>query len=520
LRSSSYVTRSSLIVALVVLTLWIAIAIVLQRTRDDTLAAAAAMALHASRVIAEYEASSLRAIDLSLRQLRADWQRDPKALDQSVAAHEAYLEREGLVQVAIVGADGWTRYSRLPLEKPLNFTDRDYFQEQKASGRDEMRISAPIMGRITKRWAIQISRPIYDAKGDFDGLIVAAMPPPALESMYREFRLGEDDLISLVRSDGVLLARTRDLDRAANVSLAGIPGLAPESPADGTYQTHDSRIDRLERLIAWRKVRGYPLTVYVVRSMDEVLAPYYRQRALLLAGGLLGSLLLLLLARVASSRRALRAELAERDRRTSEERERLMLDLHDGSIQSIYAVGMTLETARRQIDVEPRAARRTIADAVAHLNLVIQDLRSFIAGHAGRAHSQGGFMAEVQNIVSGAAAGAAPPAFALEIDAAAVQALSPEQARHVLRITREGVSNVVRHAGAGKAHISLTRAPPAGVRLEISDDGVGMAAAAERSPGLGLHHIRARGQKLGGGARVESEPGRGTRIIVEFPAFA
>jgi len=510
--------RAVLVIAFVIAGVWLTVAVVLRQAHHDALANAEAAGMHVSRVIAEYEAASLRAIDLSLRQLRADWQRTPGSLDASVAAHEQFLQQEGLVQVAIVGADGWTRYSRLPIEKPLNFTDRDYFQIQKASGRDEMYISAPVMGRVTKRWAIQITRPIYNDAGAFDGLIVAAMPPPALENMYRELRMGgPDDVIALVRSDGVLLARTRDLDRGSNVSLADIPGLAADAPPEGAYYSPAGRIDGRERIFAWRKVRGYPLTVYVGQGMEAVLAPYREQRALLLAGAGVASLLLLLLARVVTSRRALREQVREAERRRQEDRERLMLELHDGSIQSIYAVGMTLETARRQMESDPKAARRSVADAVAHLNLVIQDLRAFIAERPDGEHSQRRFMAEVRNIVSGAGSA---PSFVIDIDPAAVQALSADQAKHVLRITREGVSNVVRHAGAGRAHISLTRRPPAGVRLEISDDGVGMAASAERSPGLGLHHIRARGQKLGGGARFESEPGRGTRIIVEFPAYA
>ena len=507
-----------LAIAFVIATIWLTTAALLYKAHSDALARAEALGVHVARVVAEYEASSLRAIDLSLQQLRADWQRDPGTLDASVAAHEAYLAREGLVQVAIVGADGWTRYSRLPIAKPLDFSDRDYFQYQKASSGDEMHISAPVMGRVTKRWAIQITRPIRDAQGGFAGLIVAAMPPPALETVYRELRLGPDDVVALVRADGTILARTRDLERGTAVSLAGIPGLGERAPSEGTYRNFGGRIDGVDRLVAWRKVRGYPLTVYVGQRMESVLAPYQWQRNVMLAAAAIATLLLLLLARASASRQRLRAELGERERRIAEERERLMLELHDGSIQSIYAVGMTLEHARRQIDADPKAAGRAVADAVAHLNLVIQDLRGFIAGRRGE-HSEERFMSELQNIVSGASRGPTP-AFALDIDPAAVRTLSADQAAHVLRITREGVSNVMRHAGAAKAHISFSCLPPSGMRLEISDDGRGIAPDAGHAGGLGLHHIDARSQKLGGGARIESAPGHGTRIIVDFPAPA
>lgn len=495
-----------MLIAAAVAALWMLIVLVLHELRVDTLRAAEATGAHVVRLAAEYEGSSLRAIDLTLRQLRAEWLHGPAALDAAVTEHQALLEREGLVQVAIVDADGWTRYSRLPLEKRLNFADRDYFQLQKASSGDEMHISAPVIGRVTKRWAIQFSRPIRDGAGRFAGLIVVALPPPALETVYREMHLGADDVITLVRADGTILARTRDFDRARGISLARYPGLGAGEPSEGLF-SGAGRLDGIERLIAYRKVPGYALTVYVGQSMAAVLAGYERQRNFLVGAGIVATLLLAALARVLASRRALREQLAV-------ERERLMLELHDGSIQSIYAIGMELERARRQIGADPDAARHAVAAAVAQLNLVIQDLRSFIAGQSSAPHSEARFMAEMERIV------AAAPDIVVDIDRSVVSALNPEQAQHVLRIAREGVSNVVRHAGAAKAELRLRRTAGAGARLEITDDGAGLPEGAQRSAGLGLHHIAARGQKLGGGTRVESLPGRGTRIVVDFPVHA
>ena len=104
---------------------------------------------------------------------------------------------------------------------------------------------------------------------------------------------------------------------------------------------------------------------------------------------------------------------------------------------------------------------------------------------------------------------------AVEIDRQAVQKLSADQSSHVLRIAREAVSNIVRHAGAKAAHVSLGRHDSV-VRLEVSDDGTGLATNASSASGLGLHHISARARKLGGQARFDSSPGGGTRITVEF----
>jgi signal transduction histidine kinase len=505
------------IAALVVL-LWAAIAFVLQRTYSETITSANRAGEHMARVLSEYEASSLRAIDLTLRYLRDDWLRDPASLHRAVERHQEHLRREGLVQVAIVDADGWTRYSRLPLANPINFADRGYFQAQKASGRDEMHISEPVMGRITKQWAIQFTRPIYDRPGHFAGLIVVALPPPALELVYRDTRASGDDVVTLVRSDGAILARTRDLDRASGVSLKGMQGLAADDAPTGSFQGA-GRVDGVSRLVAYSKVRSYPLTVYVSQGMDAVLAGYHWQRNVLAGAGLVATALLLVLGRLWYSRASLRGQLVDHERRAAEVRERMMLELHDGTIQSIYAVGMNLERSREQIDHDPVGAKRTIASAAAHLNLVIQDVRNFIAGHSNEPRDEREFMQELETLVP-------PPTdvdatqFKLDVDPTVVRELTPSQALHLLRIAREGVSNVLRHAYAAKAHVSLARTPAGGMRLEISDDGIGMREDAGQSRGLGLHHIGARGQKLSARTSIESAPGRGTRIVVEFPSHA
>jgi signal transduction histidine kinase len=85
----------------------------------------------------------------------------------------------------------------------------------------------------------------------------------------------------------------------------------------------------------------------------------------------------------------------------------------------------------------------------------------------------------------------------------------------VLRIAGEAASNVVRHAQARAARVSL-KLNDGLIELEIADDGAGLPKPS-RGGGLGLNHIRARAEKLGGELRVDAAPGRGTRISVAFP---
>ena len=197
----------------------------------------------------------------------------------------------------------------------------------------------------------------------------------------------------------------------------------------------------------------------------------------------------------------------------AEERERLFQDMHDGCIQSIYAVGVNLEACMRVIEVNPKEARQMIADATANLNLVIQELRSFITGQKLQIPAGQNLRTEIEKAVQ--AAGNHGLVFTTGIDEGAMKALTSEQALHLLQIAREGISNATRHANARTGRISLQRRDGA-IYLEVSDDGTGFIANKVNKLGLGLHHIDARARKLGGRARVSSTPNQGTRIVVEF----
>lgn len=199
-------------------------------------------------------------------------------------------------------------------------------------------------------------------------------------------------------------------------------------------------------------------------------------------------------------------------RKLIDDHQRLVQDLHDTCIQSIFAVGLSLEECRRLVAVNPAKATSAIGAAAANLNLVIQDLRAFISPKAAGPDVRD-FRSEIARVVE--AAGTQTPKFTLAIEDAAVDALTPAQIAQLLHIAREGISNVVRHARARSARVAL-RLTERRVRLEISDDGRGFDHRGVERRGLGLHHMRARATKLGGRLRLASTAGRGTRLYVDL----
>jgi len=194
-----------------------------------------------------------------------------------------------------------------------------------------------------------------------------------------------------------------------------------------------------------------------------------------------------------------------------EDRERIAKELHDGIIQSLFAVGMNLQGTALLSNSPDTSAR--IESSVEELDKVIRDLRNYIFG------LRPGILADRQLDQALRALGRDLESRThvevhMEVDAAVAAALSHRSA-DIVQITREALSNVSRHAQASKVRVSLGR-HGSNALLVIEDDGVGFKANGG-SVGNGLRNMRERAAGLGATLDVSSAAGKGTRLRAEFP---
>jgi signal transduction histidine kinase len=199
-----------------------------------------------------------------------------------------------------------------------------------------------------------------------------------------------------------------------------------------------------------------------------------------------------------------------------EERERIGKDLHDGIIQAIYAVGLSLEDVPELMESDVAEAVTRVDRAIENLNLVIRDIRNFIFGLRPELLEQAGLHAGLAALVDEFRLNTMIDVD-LDVDPDDVVDLPDEETLQVLHIVREALSNVARHSRATSVAIAL-HAPDGRIAVEIADNGRGFAMEAFRGPGhQGLQNMRKRATAMGGRLDVESRPGAGTRIIVVVP---
>jgi signal transduction histidine kinase len=200
--------------------------------------------------------------------------------------------------------------------------------------------------------------------------------------------------------------------------------------------------------------------------------------------------------------------------RVLEERQRIGMDLHDGIIQSIYAVGLNLELVNSLLaDGEMPTALERVKGAIDSLNTVIRDIRAYILDLRPRRFEGDDLIAALRQLLT-EFRGNTLMSVELRADPAAERGLTSEARRALFHIVQEALSNAARHSRATRVEIHLTDHEH-DVELLLQDNGQGFdAAGAERRVGHGLMNMRDRVASVGGQCRIESRLGEGTAVRV------
>jgi len=214
------------------------------------------------------------------------------------------------------------------------------------------------------------------------------------------------------------------------------------------------------------------------------------------------------------------SRLNRQARRTAvlEERERIGMDLHDGTIQSIYAVGLALEYVRMSLDDQDIQARQKLDQAIEGLNSAIREIRTFILDLRPRHFAGEDLLEGLQRLVDEFHDNTRTEVLLTGSDDGKID-LPSEHADVLFHICQEALSNVAKHAQAEKVTIQLWKAPER-VLLEIMDDGMGFDLSKVRlTLGHGLSNMNTRARKVGGDVEITSEIGKGTTILAWVPVY-
>ena len=200
-----------------------------------------------------------------------------------------------------------------------------------------------------------------------------------------------------------------------------------------------------------------------------------------------------------------------------EERERIGMDLHDGIVQSIYAVGLALDYARISLDENIEVTRKKLNESMRGLNDVIKDIRAYILDLRPRQLRGGESLSHgIQSLLDEFRANTNVKSV-LTTSKNGLSHLSREHALTLFHVCQESLANVAKHAHANKVEVKLWH-NDGRVLLKVADDGRGFDTdQIDCVIGHGLSNMRRRVRKVGGEVEISSALNEGTTILAWVP---
>ena len=238
----------------------------------------------------EHTESVFQRVNHVLFELREVWVSKPDAIAGVIAARSSLLG-EAVLQIGIIDADGLLVYSNLGGPR-IDLSDREHFRVQAQSWHeDKLFVSRPVQGRVSGKWSIQLTRPIFN-QGHFAGVIVMSVDPGYFTRFYQKVDLGAHGTVSVVRDSGEIMARSPEPGKHIGKLIDTTPFTAPGVPQQGNFRRL-AQTDGIDRSFSYFKMPAYGVTLNVGAGMDEQLAPVNQQQhALLWVAGIASVLLI------------------------------------------------------------------------------------------------------------------------------------------------------------------------------------------------------------------------------------
>jgi two-component system, NtrC family, sensor kinase len=458
-------------------------------------------------------------------------------------------------------------HSRAPPPLSVVAGDRDYFIALRDKG-EETSIGAPVTGRLSGEERLNISHRLEDANGDFAGAVVVSVDEDYFAAFHRTIRESADDVMALVRGDGLVLVRSPRATAAPRSDV--LPKfLAATAAADSGIYRDRSGVDGIDRIYAFRKVGNYPLYVVFGFETASIDRSWYAHLALYAAITIPAVLLLVVAAGIALRRahqeeamlKQLRVEI---DQRAAAEGKRAEAETALRQAQKMEALGQLtggiahdfnnlLTVMAGNIDLvisrlkEPEIVRRLEASlrAAERGQRLTQQLLTFARRRPMRSISVNlrHRLAETVELVESTISRDIPLVTTLQADLWDVEVDAEQLEVALLNLIVNARDAITEKGEIGIAARNVTLPLPDEnidgltgdfVALGIRDSGTGIAPeilprvfepffttkSVGKGSGLGLAQVYGFARESKGAVRIDSAPGRGTTVTLYLPRAA
>jgi PAS domain S-box-containing protein len=253
----------------------------IDQTRDSLISRAKVSTKTDAEAFSEFSIASIKRIDELLLDIQTHWHGNIDSFSQYVSSKQEVI-KDITFQVVIIDDQGIMTFSTLMVPgKKVDLSDREHVKVHKENPTiNKLFISRPLIGRVSGKWTIQFTRPIF-VKGRNVGVIVISIDPAYFGQFGSKLDISDDGELSIVRSTGERIARYPIEDGTYNQKFLNLPFQNSSAPSSGNFQLF-SPLDGVDRIYGYRNDNEYGLSFLVGEDVHLILAPYYAHRKMML----------------------------------------------------------------------------------------------------------------------------------------------------------------------------------------------------------------------------------------------
>lgn len=248
--------------------------------RGVTIAVDTVETANLARSLAQHAHDVVQTADAALFTMRERVEAEGLSPARLVSLHAAMAATVANLPVIhglfVLDAQGDRVVSSVPFGQPdTRHADRTYFRYHLAHPDRGMHLDGPVRSKVDGSWIMVVSRRLDDAGGGFAGIVMVTISDAFLQDYYRTFDVGREGSISLLSTDGIVVARqaagpdTMGADLSGGTAFRGAMAGAPH----GSFR-YVSSLERIVRLGSYQRIDSYPLVVIVSHGFDELLADW------------------------------------------------------------------------------------------------------------------------------------------------------------------------------------------------------------------------------------------------------
>ncbi|SFF14228.1 cache domain-containing sensor histidine kinase [Paracidovorax wautersii] len=563
-RPTRLLTLTTLMLLLVLFAVWTTVWTLLQEQRRQAVEAEYRQNANISRALQEQTARVISAVDQAVLRLATLAAKGPVPAEE----HQRIVDATGLSeailpQLSLVDHRGHFAGSNVDpgaaKAGPVDLSDREHVKVHLQPGAASapapamltsggLYVGPPVLGKVSNKWTIQLSRAVRDAGGAVRGVVVGSIDARYFEEVYRQVALGQQGGVSLVGDDGILRARVIGGQGGSGIgtSLGSSSRLVRQQLGRSGQWSFPSRIDGIERIAAYHRVGEYPLYVFAISGMTEALAPWRATRNLVVGLASLLSLLLCVtgwmlvrgVSQLESQHRELQLREAQAQSASEAKTQFLAAISHELRTPLTSIVGFAELLERRTGDDFVQGSARFIRQGAERLNALLTeiiDLSQVDTGSMEFSAARHDLRTLVDEAASPFQVRAREKGLALDIVYAdGLPATIWTDATRFRQILGNLLSNAVKFTRRGHVTLSVS-AQPDGWALTVSDTGPGIAPEQREQvfenfrqadgrvsyehggTGLGLALARGIARRMGGDVYLLAEPVAGCHVVLALP---